>query len=204
MKSLASDMFRSVGALLVLLLLTCGLYPVLVWGVNKLLFPFQAEGSLLLGPSGELVGSRRIGQPFQGKNYFHPRPSMAGDGYDPMASGGSNWTISSKKFLSAVSERAEAYRKENGLPAAALVPMDAVTASGSGLDPHISLQNAAYQVPRVAQARGLPVEKVEELVRKHTEKPILFFLGDPVVNVVTLNLELDQMQGKAAAVADRR
>ena len=143
-------------------------------------------------PSGKVRGSSLLGQPFTADKYFHPRPSAAGNGYDAANSGGSNLGPTSQKLHDAIKERVEAYRKENGLKPNQPVPADAVTASGSGLDPHISLSNAELQAARVAKARGLSEESVRELIKQHTEA----LIWDPWrsgVNVLTLNLALDNL-----------
>ncbi|WP_043160103.1 potassium-transporting ATPase subunit KdpC [Bradyrhizobium sp. Ai1a-2] len=184
-------------------------YPLLTTGVANILFPDQAQGSLIVA-NGQAVGSRVIGQYFTKPRYFHGRPS-ATSGTDPedssktvdqpynaAASGASNQGVISKKLLDAVAERTKAYREENGLAADALVPVDAVTASGSGLDPHISVANATLQAARIASARGLPAEKVLEFVDRSTSGPQLGVLGDSRVNVLELNLALD-----AATLAHR-
>ncbi len=165
-------------------------YPLAVTAVAAVAFPGQAEGSLV-EQDGEVVGSELIGQVFEGPEYFHPRPSAAGDGYDGMASSGSNLGPTSPDLLTAVEERAVAYREENGLPPDAAVPVDAVTASGSGLDPHITVANAELQAPRVAAQRGLELEVVLDLVAENTDERPLGVLGDPGVNVLRLNVALD-------------
>ena len=137
-----------------------------------------------------LVGSKLIGQNFTGPEYFHPRPSAAGTGYDAANSGGSNLGPLSKQLLNTVAERVKTYRQENGLSRDALVPVDAVTASGSGLDPHISLPNALLQAPRVAKTRGMSLEAVQKIVQAHKEAPDLLILGEPRVNVLMLNMSL--------------
>jgi K+-transporting ATPase ATPase C chain len=166
-------------------------YPLVVTGISQVAFGSKADGSLLRR-DGEVVGSRLIGQPFSLPQYFHPRPSAAGAGYDAMASSGSNLGPTNPDLLAAVEERAAAYREENGLAEEALVPVDAVTASGSGLDPHITLANARLQAPRVAEARGIPVEDVLALVDEHVDGRDLGFLDDAGVNVLSLNLALDE------------
>ena len=169
----------------------CGLaYPLLSTAIGQVAFHDKANGSLIQR-DGVVVGSRLIGQTFTAPQYFHSRPSAAGAGYDGSASSGSNLGPTNPDLLSAVKDRAEAYRKENGLAADAMVPVDAVTASGSGLDPDISIANARLQVDRVANERGLDVAAVEQLVKKYTDGRQLVVLGEPGVNVVELNLALD-------------
>ena len=177
-------------------------YPLTTVGVANLLFPDHAQGSLIT-QNGITVGSRQIGQYFTRPDYFHGRPSVT-SGADPKdpsqtveppynagASAASNQSVISKKLLTAVADRAKAYREENGLPAEAPVPVDAVTASGSGLDPHISLANARLQAPRVAKARALALGAVTDLIQSHTASRQLGVLGEPRVNVLELNLALD-------------
>jgi K+-transporting ATPase KdpC subunit len=137
-------------------------------------------------------------QGFSGAKYFHPRPSAAGTGYDPLSSGGSNLGPTSQKLIDGIKANASQYRQENGLPADAVVPADAVTASGSGLDPHISLQNARLQIPRVAKERGLSEEALRAQVTKATDNPLFGIGGDPGVNVLQLNLALDALAPKGA------
>ena len=168
-------------------------YPLVVTGIAQVTFSDKADGSLVRR-GGRLVGSSLIGQAFTEPKYFHPRPSAAGDGYDAMASAASNLGPTNQDFLKTVAERVAAYRTENGLPAGAKVPVDAVTASGSGLDPHISVANARLQAPRVAQARGLSVAKVEAAIGDHTDTRSLGVLGEDGVNVLGLNLALDTLR----------
>jgi K+-transporting ATPase ATPase C chain len=141
---------------------------------------------------GTVRGSRLLGQNFTDEKYFSPRPSAAGNGYDAANSGGSNLGPTSQKLSDAIKERIAAYRSKNGLKETDSVPADTVTASGSGLDPHISLRNAELQAPRVAKARNITVEKILELVRTNTEPPDLGILGEARVNVLNLNLALDE------------
>ncbi len=176
-----------------LLLLLCGIYPLVVWGLAQIAFPSQANGSLV-ARGGQTVGSALIAQNFSSRQYFHPRPSAAGDtGYDGTSSGGSNLGPLSRKLIDQVKERASAYRAENHLSLDVPIPGDAVTASGSGLDPQISLKNAEIQTARVAQARGLSPEQVRKLVETCTDGPGLGFLGEPGVNVLKINLALDAL-----------
>lgn len=178
---------------IVLTVLTGIMYPLAITGVAQVIFPNQANGSLVANGAGTVVGSVLIAQEFSKPEYFHPRPSAAGqNGYDPTSSGGSNLAPTNPKLVQDVQARAEAYRKENGLTADASVPVDAVTTSGSGLDPDISVANALLQAPRVAKARGLTADQVRALVQQHVEGRTLGFLGDPRVNVLELNLALDQ------------
>ena len=155
MKNLFAEFGRSIVATLFFAVILCGLYPLVVYGVAKLLFPHQANGSLLVDKSGSVRGSALLAQNFTGAQYFHPRPSAAGaNGFDPTSSGGSNLGPTSSNLVANITQNLANYRGENGLATNAPVPADAVTASGSGLDPHISVANAELQVPRVAKARG--------------------------------------------------
>ena len=172
-------------------LLTGLAYPLAITGVAQIAFPGRAEGSLI-ERDGAVVGSRLIGQQFTSPRYFQPRPSAAGDGYDAMSSSASNLGPSNEDFLAEVQDRVDSYRELNGLVADAEVPADAVTASGSGLDPHISTANARLQATRVARERGLSEAAVLELVEAHTDERSLGFLGEPGVNVLELNLALDR------------
>ncbi len=183
-------------AMVVVLTVLLGLaYPLAMTGIAGVLFPYQAHGSLVTRADGTVIGSALVGQGFARPEYFHPRPSAAGEkGYDATASGGSNLGPTNQKLIDAVKDRATAYREENGLPEDALVPVDAVTASASGLDPDISPANAALQVKRVADARGLPEEQVRRLVEQHTQGRTLGILGEPRVNVLRLNLALDALR----------
>jgi K+-transporting ATPase ATPase C chain len=168
-------------------------YPLVVTGIAQVVFHDKAEGSLVT-KDGNVVGSRWIGQQFTKPEYFHPRPSAAGDnGYDASLSLGSNLGPSNPDLLNAVKERVASYREENGLAADAKVPVDAVTASASGLDPDISVANARIQAARVAEERSLSVDQVLALVKDHTDERALGFLGEPGVNVLTLNLALDKL-----------
>lgn len=178
-------------------------YPLLVMGVARVAFPQQAEGSLITDADGVIRGSRLIGQEFTSEGYFHGRPSEAGDGYDATASGGSNLGPTSRELAEAVDERvAAAIAREPGLEPGG-VPVDMVTASASGLDPHISPANAFAQVARVASARGLSEADVRALVTSQIEARDLGFIGEPRVNVLELNLTLDGFRPARTASAGR-
>lgn len=192
MKKLLSECRAAVMVTLAFAVVCCGLYPLVVFVIAQVCFPTNANGSLIVDNNGAIRGSRWIGQPFTSGKYFHPRPSAAGNGYDATSSGGSNLGPTSQKLNDAIKERIAAYRSENGLSDTNPVPADAVTTSGSGLDPHISVRNAEIQAARVAKARGLTMENVLKLIRANTDLPDLGFLGEPGVNVLTLNLALDQ------------
>jgi len=190
-----------------LMLITVVVYPLAVTGIAQGLFDRQAEGSLL-EVDGVPVGSTLVGQTFAGAEYFHPRPSSAGNGYDGASSSGSNLGPTSDKLINGVRDdpgtpdvdesfsglvqRAAAYREENGLAAETRIPADAVTASASGLDPHISPANARLQAARVAQVRGVPEADVLGLVEDAVEGPVLGFIGAERVNVLKLNIELNE------------
>jgi len=176
---------------LVLLVVCCGLYPLVVFGAGQLLFPRQANGSLILDGGGKPIASTLLGQTFSADKYFAPRPSAAGNGYDSTSSGGSNFGATSQALHDAVAQRISDYRKANNLAADAPVPADAVEASGSGLDPHISIKNALLQLPRVAKARGMSEDDLKKLVDQYTDGRDFGILGEPGVNIVKLNLALD-------------
>lgn len=190
MNALVRQLRPALLSLLVLTAVTGVAYPLVVLGVGQVFFHDEANGSLI-EVDGTVVGSELIGQGFSAPDYFHPRPSAAGTGYDGAASSGSNLGPTNPDYLAMVEERVAAYREENGLPEQVRVPADAVTASGSGLDPHISLANAKLQVPRVAEARDMSIEEVTDLVEDHVDGRPLGVLGDPGVNVLGLNLALD-------------
>ena len=193
MKALIQDLRSSIMATLVLAVVCCGIYPVVVYGVAQVMFRDKANGSLIYDKSGtNVMGSALIGQQFTSDKYFDSRPSAAGNGYDPTSSGGSNLGPTSQKLNDAIKDRVADYRKRNGLKDADPVPADAVTASGSGLDPHISLKNAELQASRVAKARGLGINRVRQLIKQNSDLPDFGILGDAGVNVLKLNLALDQ------------
>ena len=195
-QELLQEVKVSVLATLALVVILCGVYPLVVWGIAQVAFPGQANGSLV-EVRGKIVGSGLLAQNFSGPQYFHPRPSAAGDtGYDGASSGGSNLGPLSQKLIDQVKERVASYRTENNLPAEMLVPADAVTASGSGLDPHISVRNAGLQTARVAKSRQVSADKVNKIIQNCTEGPDLGFLGEPGVNVLRLNLALDALLAK--------
>ena len=163
----------------------------------QLLFPHQANGSLLVDKSGAVRGSALLAQNFTGAKYFHPRPSAAGaNGYDATSSSGSNLGPTSSNLVANITQNIANYRAENGLTTNTPVPADAVTASGSGLDPDISPANAELQIPRVAKARGISEEQVRKLVQQNTDGRDLGVFGEPRVNVMTLNFALDQLPQK--------
>lgn len=199
MKDLIAELLISLKATLSLAVILCGLYPMLVWVMAQGLFPTEANGSLVMR-KGTMVGSKLIAQGFTDPKYFHPRPSAAGQGYDATSSGGSNLGPTSKKLVDTVRQRVDDYRSENNLAPDAMVPADAVTASASGLDPHISVQNALLQAPRVARARGLGEDIVLTQINLHTEGRDLGILGEPRVNVLMLNLDMDGAQVKLPAL----
>jgi potassium-transporting ATPase KdpC subunit len=203
------QLFPALMMMVVFTVITGLAYPLVVTGIAQGLFNDKADGSLVEDADGEVVGSSLIGQSFTNPQYFHPRPSAAGDGYDASASSGSNLGPTNEKLLvgekddpatkdadesfDGIEQRADTYRDENDLDADDAVPVDAVTASGSGLDPNISVANARLQAPRVADERGLDLEAVLELVDDHTSGRALGFLGEKGVNVLELNLSLDEV-----------
>jgi K+-transporting ATPase ATPase C chain len=189
MKNISKEIRISLMATLSLAVILCGIYPLTVLVLAQGLFPAKANGSLIMR-SGKIVGSSLISQGFTDPKYFHPRPP-AGQGYNAVRSGGRNLGPISKKLVDAVRQRIVDYQTENDLAPNALVPADAVTASASGLDPHISLKNALLQVPRVARARGLSELAIRKQLELYAEGRDIKILGEPRVNVLMLNLALD-------------
>ena len=186
------QLFPALRMLLMLTIVTGIVYPLVVLAIGQGVFSDRADGSLIRR-DGHVIGSSLLGQNFAKPRYFHPRPSAAGaDGYDGAASGASNLGPSNPALTKAVRERAAQYRNENGLAADVRVPVDAVTASGSGLDPDISVANARVQVTRVAKARGLGDASVRKLVDDHVTDRQAGVLGEETVNVLNLNLALDR------------
>ena len=193
MKTIFAEFGRSVVATIFFALILCGIYPLVVFGISQLLFPHQANGNLLVDKSGAVRGSALLAQNFTGAQYFHPRPSAAGaNGYDATSSSGSNLGPTSSNLVANITQNIATYHSDNGLTTNAVVPADAVTASGSGLDPDISPASAEVQAARIAKARGVPVEQVRNLIASHTQGRDLGFMGDPRVNVLEINLALDQ------------
>ncbi len=191
MRAFSRQLGPAVLAIIVFTVITGIVYPLVVTGVAQVAWHDKANGSLI-EKDGVDVGSSLIGQQFAEVKYFHPRPSAAGTGYDGLSSSFSNLGPTNPDFLASVEERVAAYRAENGLPDTQGVPVDAATASASGLDPDISVANAKLQAPRVAEARGMSVDDVLALVDENTTDRQWGFLGEPGVNVLKLNLALDR------------
>jgi K+-transporting ATPase ATPase C chain len=192
MRAFIRQLRPAVMAIVVFTVLLGVVYPLVTTLIGQVAFGDKADGSLIVR-DGKVIGSELIGQSFVAPEYFHSRPSAAGDGYDGSASSGSNLGPLNADLLSSVQERVAAYRTENDLPDSVMVPVDAVTASGSGLDPHISIANARLQAPRVAKARGLTVDDVLAMIADNTDGRSLGVLGEPGVNVVELNVALDDL-----------
>jgi len=201
MKTLLRELTTSLLLTLLFAVLLCGVYPVVVWGGAQLLFKDQANGSLMMDKSGTVRGSSLLAQSFTSAKWFQPRPSAAGTGYDTTNSGGTNFGPTSQKLADSVKAAVAAYRTANGLAADTEVPADAVTSSGSGLDPHISVANALFQAARVAKARGLPLEQVKALVAQRTEGRDFGVFGESRVNVLLLNIDLEGTQPDKAVEA---
>jgi K+-transporting ATPase ATPase C chain len=191
MKTFLLELKTSLLLTLVLAVLLCGAYPLAVWAGAQVLFPAQANGSLVTDADGTVRGSLLLAQNFSSERYFQPRPSAAGTGYDATSSSGTNLGPTSQKLNDSIKAAVAAYRTANGLAPDAPVPADAVTSSGSGLDPHISPTNAALQAARVARARKLSPDLVLSLVAAHTRGRDWGVFGEPTVNVFQLNRALD-------------
>jgi K+-transporting ATPase ATPase C chain len=219
MFAIGSEALASTRALVVILVVCCGMYPLVVYGLGQVLFPWKANGSLIdkdgnRATPDNAVGSKLLGQNFTSPRYFHLRPSAAGSGYDAANSSGTNLGAISDKLLNGVvddpstkdvdesfqgvKQLVQAYRDENGLAPEVLVPADAVTRSASGLDPHISPRNAELQGARVAKARGVPEDRVRALVDQSTDKRDLGIFGEDGVNVTMLNIALDRLSQQSA------
>ena len=192
MKTILLELKTSVLVTVVFAVLLCGAYPLAVWGGAQLLFPAKANGSLVTDATGAVRGSALLAQNFSSDKYFQPRPSAAGTGYDATSSSGTNLGPTSQKLADSIKAAVAAYRTTNGLAADAAVPADAVTSSGSGLDPHISVANAQLQAARVAKARRLALNQVQTLIAAHTEGRDFGIFGEAGVNVLLLNRDLDQ------------
>ena len=205
MKNIFAEFGRSMVATIFFAVILCGLYPLVVYGVAKTFFPYQANGSLLVDKTG-VRGSALLAQNFTGAKYFHPRPSAASAGdptsavsvnnYDSTHSSGSNLGPTSSNLVANITQNIATYRSDNNLATNRPVPADAVTESASGLDPHISVANAELQIPRVAKARSLSEARVRDLVQQNTNGRDLGVFGEPRVNVMTLNFALDQLPQK--------
>ena len=181
----------SIRITIALLVLTCGIYPAAVWAVGQVAFHDRANGSLL-HRDGKVIGSELIGQSFTSERFFHSRPSAAGkDGYDGTASTGTNFGPTSQKLRDTVADAVKHYDVHTNVPA------DAVTSSGSGLDPHISPENAYAQAPRVARANGLPIADLRAMIAQRTEGRFLGIYGEPRVNVLLLNLDIETAKKKS-------
>jgi K+-transporting ATPase ATPase C chain len=201
MKNIFAEFGRSIVATLFFAVILCGIYPLVVFGAAQLFFPHQANGSLLVDKSGAIRGSALLAQNFTGAQYFHPRPSAAGaNGFDATSSSGSNLGPTSSNLVANITQNIANYRADNNIatnsPIYNMIPADAVTASASGLDPHISPANAEIQIARVAKARGLSEDRVRELVQQNTTGRDLGLFGEPRVNLMTLNFALDQSAQK--------
>ncbi len=192
MKNIITELRISLVATLSLAVILCGIYPLILWALSQGIFPDRANGSLVVR-KGTVIGSSLLAQGFTDPKYFHPRPSAAGQGYDPINSGASNLGPLSQKLIDGAKQRIAAYRAENNLAPDASVPIDAATASGSGLDPHISVQNALLQANRVTKIRGISKEVLYMMIEARTEGRDLGIFGEPGINVLKLNLDLDGM-----------
>lgn len=188
------EQIRIAALSILLLTLILGIaYPLLICGAGYLFFPHHASGGLIKNQENRVIGAKFIGQTFSEPYYFHSRPSDAGElGYDAMASGASNLGPTSKELYQKIQERIDRYRNDNNVPSTQKLPADAVTASGSGLDPHISQENANLQAARIAAARNISEDQILDIVQKMTSHRMLGIFGEPRVNVLMLNIWLDQ------------
>jgi K+-transporting ATPase ATPase C chain len=191
MKTFFLEIKTSLVLTLIFAVVLCGAYPLAVWAGGQALFADKANGSLLVASDGTVRGSLLLAQNFASDKYFQPRPSAAGTGYDATSSSGTNLGPTSQKLSDSIKAAVAAYRTTNGLAADVAVPADAVTSSGSGLDPHISVANAQLQAARVAKARSLPLEKIQALIAAQTEDRDWGIFGESRVNVLQLNQVLD-------------
>ena len=191
-----TSIYRSVVATLVLAVILCVIYPLAVMGVGKILFNDKANGGIIIGSNGKPLGAKLIGQAFTRPEYFHGRPSSAGNGYDGANSSGSNLGPTNQKLADGLKANVDNVLKENPTLKKVKIPVDMVTGSGSGLDPHISPENALAQADRVAAARKVSVEEIKKLIEEHIEGPQLGLFGEPVVNVLVMNLDLDRQHPK--------
>ena len=194
MKTFLIEIKTSLLLTLIFAILLCGVYPLAVWAGAQVLFTDQANGSLLIDSDGTVRGSLLLAQNFSSEKYFQPRPSAAGTGYDATSSSGTNLGPTSQKLADSIKAAVTAYRTTNGLAADTPVPADAVTSSGSGLDPQISPANAGLQAARVAKARGLALNKIQSLLSQYTHDRDWGIFGEPSVNVLQLNRALDQLK----------
>jgi len=186
-----SNLRPAVVMIAVFTLLTGLAYPLAITAIAHLTLPAQAGGSLIRTPQGTVVGSTLIAQGFAKPGYLHPRGSSAGNGYDASNSSGSNLGPMDQKLIDRVAADSAAFRKDN--PNANQIPADAVTQSGSGLDPDVSPENAALQAPRIAAARGVPLDEIDALIERHIDRPALGFIGQPHINVLAVNRDLDSL-----------
>lgn len=192
MKTFLTELKTSLLLTLVFAVMLCGVYPLAVWAGAQTLFPQKANGSLVTDKDGTVRGSLLLAQNFSSEKYFQPRPSAAGTGYDAASSSGTNFGPTSQKLNDSIKAAIAAYRATNGLAAGAPVPADAVTSSGSGLDPHITLANARLQAARVARSRHLSLAQVQTLVARISRDRDWGIFGEPTVNVLALNRALDE------------
>lgn len=190
---LRKQLWPAIALTFVLMIITGLVYPGIVTGLAQLMFPRQANGSLIVAQNGQVIGSALIGQSFSRPEYFHPRPSAAGAGYDDTLSAGTNKGPTDRKLADTLIAQAVDSVVAQDSAVKGQIPSDMVTSSGSGLDPHISPADAALQVGRVARVRGVPVDRVQTIVAAHTQGRQFGFLGEARVNVLTLNLALDSL-----------